>query len=115
MLANPEILTVILAVIAATGASLMTGLLTRPKMSAEAKAVSAGGEVALSTDARAWAETFRQQAERAEKKADEAERRCDALEQRMNAFVPYALTLQRQVRTLGGNPVEPPAALRPPL
>lgn len=126
---NPEILTVILAVIAATGASLATGLLTRPKMSAEAKAATAGGEVALSTDARAWAETFRQEtakavikAQAAEVRADQAEEearalavRVSELERRMNAVVAYVFTLQGQVRQAGQTPVEPPADLRPPL
>lgn len=119
---SPEILTVIVAVIAATGASLVTGLLQRPKMNAEATAARSGGEVSLSADARAWADTFRQQANEAserarsaEVKAQEAEERCDAMDRKIDAFLDYTLTLQSQLRAADLTPAPPPPLLRPPL
>jgi hypothetical protein len=117
-----QILTLFLAVVAACGASLVTGLLTRPKTKAEAEGIAVTGEVAISGDARAWAKQFAERAatadaraQRAEDKAEEIERRCDDLENKFGLLVTYTRSLQGEITTLGGHPSPPPTALIPPL
>lgn len=133
---SAQIVTIIVAVIAATGASLITALSTRPKISAEAKAANAGSQVSISADARAWAETFQkradqadakasaaelkaeeadERADQAEKSARECQRRMNTLESRLNDAVDYMFRLQAQIRHLDGTPEPPPSSLRPPL
>lgn len=117
-----QILTLMVAVIMAVGASLVTGLLSRPKQNADINATKAGGQVAISGDARQWAKQFADQAtaasaraDRAEEKADEAGRRLDEIESKMDSFATYCRTLQREIISLGGHPPPPPPELIPPL
>lgn len=115
---SDQIVTVIVAVIAACGAALVTGLVTRPKLRAEAGAAEAGGQVAISGDAREWAREFAlrataadQRASQAEAKVADVERRCDELDDKFRALVIYTQRLQREVVHLGGHPIPPPVIL----
>lgn len=108
------ILTLVLALIGAVGASVATGLLTRPQMKANAGAQKATGEVALSSDARAWAETFRKEAadakaEAAAAKAEataaraeaaDCEERMDALDDRFHSLLALTRDALRLLRAL---------------
>lgn len=122
-------LAVVLSVIASVAVAIIAGLFNRPQVDAKARADKAGGEVALSGDAREWVIEFRQQAKDATDKAESAELRADAAEERaveterrvkvvedkFEALIMYCLTLQRQLRTAQIQPADPPASLRPPL
>jgi galactitol-specific phosphotransferase system IIB component len=124
--------TILLAIIAACGAAVVTGIFTRPKVSADARSSNINADVSLSADARAWAMTFQEQATRAEKRADAAEKRadeveveavqareaaeacnerCDAMEIKLNLLMDYTTTLQGLLRVAE----QPTRALRPPL
>src|SRR4051794_22299605 len=101
---SDQVLTAIIAVFSAITVTFIGGMFARPKVSAEAKASSAGGEVAYSADARAWAETFQKQAEQAnvratsaEDKARRAEERCDGMERKMDDLVTYTLACQGEI------------------
>ena len=121
---SPEssaIIAVAVAILSAIG-TLVNALLSRPKMSAEAKAADTGGEVAISGDAREWVREFRQdarlaneQATAAAERAKAAEERIDELEDKMDLLVDYARTLQVAIVDLGGHPPNPPEDLIPPL
>lgn len=131
-----QILTLILSLCAASATALITGLLARPKTRAEANATNASGEVAISGDARAWAQTFAERAqasdaraqraeERAEKaekhahdadvKADETADHLDDMESMLIAVANYATALQEEIIKMGGHPPPPPPELVPPL
>lgn len=115
---------------AAIGVSLITNLVSRPKVKAEAGVADANAQVAISTDARGWATEFRDsaakaeaRAQKAEERADEADGRASAVEARMDALdhrfdlaIGYIRTLQREVaQATGHNPPPPPVELIPPL
>lgn len=115
---SDQIITIIVAVVAACGAAMVTGLMTRPKVRAEAGAAEAGGQVAISGDAREWAREFAlrataadQRAQNAEAKVADVERRCDELDEKFRALVVYTQQLQGEVVRLGGHPAKPPAIL----
>lgn len=115
---SDQIVTILIALIAACGATFITGIISRPKVKAEAQAATAGGQVAISGDAREWAKAFADRAAqadvratRAEEKVAEVERRCDALDDKFRALVLYTQRLQREVVNLGGTPLPPPAIL----
>lgn len=115
---SDQIVTLIVAVVAACGAAMVTGLLTRPKVKAEAGAAEAGGQVAISGDAREWAREFAlrataadQRAQNAEAKVADVERRCDELDDKFRALVVYTQQLQGEVVRLGGHPPKPPTIL----
>lgn len=89
---NADVVTIILAVIAATGASFATAIATRPKTRAEANAADLGAAVNVSADAREWVKKFEERADKsdakaqaAQERADHAEDRADECERRMNA------------------------------
>lgn len=82
MAISRDVITLLLAVVAACGASLVTGHYSKPKVKAEGFQAEAAGEVALSGDARAWAQLFAERAERAEARATAAEQRAAVAEQR---------------------------------
>jgi hypothetical protein len=119
---SSDLLTILLAIIAACGATLATGLLTRPKMRAEAKGIGITGDVAMSGEARAWAKTFADQAsaadkraERAEQKATNLETRFDEIDVKFDLLVTYTRSLQAEIVRMGGHPPPPPPELIPPL
>lgn len=115
-MSSDQVITVILAVIAAVGASLVTGILARPKTIAEARATDASGQVALSGDSRAWAQQAIDRADRAEARADKADERCDVIERKMALLVQYTRVLQDEITQITGKPgPPPPAELVPPL
>lgn len=115
-------MTLLLAIVAASGTSIATGILTRPKMKADAKTAEATGEVAISGDAREWAKTFAERADKADARADEAEARaetaehevaavkvelkdckeqCEVLATRLDNWQVYAVRLQRDLEAQG--------------
>lgn len=126
---SEQIVTLLLAIVAASGTSIVTGLFGMPKLRAESKATQTGGEVAISGDAREWAKTFADRAEKAEDRADKAEARaeraeehaeqldtrCDELEAKLLRLAAYTRSLQAEMTTHGWTPPEPPPDLRPPL
>lgn len=135
-MSSDQILALLVAIVGGVGASLVTGMLSRPKVKAEAGSLHATGETTISGDARAWAAQFAEQAkaageraeksdakakaaelraERAEEKADDVSERLDSLEVKLIAFVNYTTQLQGEIRRLNGYPPSPPAALIPPL
>lgn len=110
-----QVLTLIAALFAGSIASVITGILARPKTRAEAGATAAVGEVAISGDAREWARQFAEQAAAANTRAQAAEDRCDAIEHRLDVAIAYIRQLQREVVAVGGHPPVPPPELIPPL
>ena len=124
-MSGEQLATLLLAVFAGAGASLVTGLLSRPKVTAEASAAHAGGEVSISGDAREWARTFAEKAEHAEQRAEKAElrakaaevqlervdARCDELDTQLVRLSRYTNMLQRAMRDNGIDVPEPPFEL----
>src|SRR3954454_14885848 len=99
----------------AVGASMVTGLMARPKTKAEAGATQAGGEVAISGDAREWAKEFAERARKAEERADTADKRCDEIEAEFTRFrtsvIHHVRELRQEITNLGGHPPPPPPEL----
>lgn len=129
-MSSEQVVAIIIAVIAAVGTSLVTGILARPRTRAEARATDASGEVSVSGDAREWARDFAVRADKAEERANVAERRadaaseradlasrrCDDLERKIDLLVDYTGVLQRAITEATGRPApRPPRALIPPL
>ncbi len=74
---SAQVFTILLAVIAAVGASLVTGILARPKTKADADAVRTSAQVAVSADSREWVLLWMGRATAAEEKAEHAEKAAD--------------------------------------
>lgn len=131
-MSSDQFITLLVALFGGAAASLVTGLLGRPKLNAEARATQAGGEVSISGDAREWAKTFATRAEHAEQRADEAEEkaehaeararatiaqlerveaRCDELEANYIKLSRYTAVLLDTMKHSGMNPPEPPFEL----
>lgn len=132
---SDQILTLLLAIVAASGTSLITGMFGRPRLRAEAGKFKSDGEVAVSGDAREWAKQFALQAqtaetragraeeradaveglaERARLRAEHAEDRCDELETQVLAVSAYARVLRDQMLRHGWTNVpEPPPGIEP--
>lgn len=106
-----DLLPVIVAVIAGSGAAFVTGWLARPKTKADAQAVAATASVGLSADAREWAVLWMGKAQEAEDRAAKAERRCDAIEAHLDAvtaaLVSHIRRLEAQIGDLGGEDLPP--------
>lgn len=114
-MSGQTIITVLLAVVAGSGASIITGLFTMPQVKAGAKTTRAEGEVAISGDAREWAKTFAEQAAKADKRADEAEDelevvkrelrdckiQCEELSTRLDNWQAYAVRMQVTLKAQG--------------
>lgn len=114
-MSSDQIVTLLVAVMAGAGASLVTGFFGMPQMRAGAKSTKATGEVSISGDAREWAKTFADRADRSDARAlaaeqdaaevkeklEECEDRCDALEARLDNWQAYAARLQRDLEAQG--------------
>ena len=95
-MSSEVIASIITALITAVGATLVTGVLGRPKMKAEATEILANTAVGLSKNAAEAAATAELRAERAHARAEAAEEtarvvndRCDALQETINQLVRY--------------------------
>lgn len=122
------VVTGILAIFGGAGASLVAGLLAKPKTKAEARQLQKAGEVAVSAEAREWARDFARRTEHAEQRAvaadqraeaaehraetaeQRAEVRCDELESSLIECYGYVRLLREQIRHLGEQP--PPLPVR---
>lgn len=113
-----DLLTLIAAIIAATGASFVTGILTRPKTRADATASRANAEVTMSSEAREWTRMWVDAATRAQLKADHAELRCDILEEHVALMITHIREQDALIRALQGKPLPfpelPPLPQAPP-
>lgn len=77
------VLTLLLAAITGTGASLVGAYFQRPKTRAEAQQTTVAAEVSMSADARAWVAQAMDRVRAAEVRADAAEVKADRAERRM--------------------------------
>lgn len=108
-----DVVTIIAAVVTACGASLIQGMFSRPKVSAEAQAqmaaavgTSSRSGVDISADAREWARLMSERAEKAEVKADRCSQKVDELEHRLDHLEDYNRLLIRQIVDSGHVPIE---------
>lgn len=124
--------TVIGAAIAGTGASIATGLLTRPRTKAQANNEDAAADekrvladLSMSKEAREWvaqamqrvtaaertADAERAKADKEEAKADAAARAARHSQDQLRLACRWADDLSAQVTQLGGHPLPAPAGL----
>lgn len=121
-----NVTTLIVALFAGAGGSLIAGYFARPKTRGEAAQANANATVSLSADAREWAQLWMKKADDAEEraktaearaeeandKADDAEERVTDLDNKLAAAVSYMRTLKQEIDRAGGHVPEPPYILR---
>lgn len=128
MLDSDQIVTLLAAIVVACGASIVTGLFGMPRLRSENKSSQTNDSVAISGDARAWAQQFAERASaadiraakaearaaRAEEHADRLDMRCDELEELQLKTAAYARVLRAAMVHHGWTDVpEPPPDVEP--
>ena len=128
-----NVTTLLVALFTSVGVSLVAGYFARPKTKGEAAQANANANVALSTEARQWAQVFitkadesetrakhaeeraeeaNTRAEHAEERAENAEEQVTALDNKLTAAVVYMRTLQQALGRAGQSVPAPPLILR---
>ena len=123
----------LVALFGGVAASLIAGYFARPKTKGEAAQANANANVALSTEARQWAQVFitkadesetrakhaeeraeeaNGRAEKAEERAEHAEDQVTSLDNKLTAAVVYMRTLQQALARAGQSVPAPPLILR---
>lgn len=115
---SQAVITVLVAVLGGSLASLITAYATRPKTKAEAQNLNAAASVSVSADVREWSLMFVKRAEQAELRADAAEKRADAAEQKVDDLETrfilaygYMRSLREDMRRHNLKPASPPPEL----
>jgi MoxR-like ATPase len=128
-----SITTLLVALFGGVAASLVAGYFARPKTKGEAAQANANANVALSAEAREWANVFirkadeadarakhaedraeeaNARAEEASERADEAEDRVTDLDNKLTAAVVYMRTLRNALQSMEHPVPDPPHILR---
>jgi folate-dependent phosphoribosylglycinamide formyltransferase PurN len=118
MSTSQAVITVLVAVLGGSLASLITAYATRPKTKAEAQNLNAAAGVSISADIREWSQMFVSRTEAAERRADQAEHRAneaeskvDDIEARLILVYGYVRSLREEMKRHALTPPPPPPEL----